>query len=205
MALPWRSPNTWISMWRGSAMARSRITVGIAERALRFRPRAAQRIRKRRRIRDQPHAAPAAAGDRLDHDGKADLAGLGQHDGVALVGALIAGHAGHAGRQHDLLGAGLVAHRLDGFRRRPDEHQPGIAARLREILVLGEKAVAGMHRVGAAGLGRRDDRLDLQVGLRRQRLADPDGFDRPRAHAAHRGRRRNRPRPRHSRGGARCA
>ena len=146
-----RSPNTWISIWRGSTMARSRITVAVAERALRFRSRAAQRIGERSRIRDQPHAAPAAAGDRLDHHGKADLLGFRQHHGVALVGALIAGHAGHAGRLHDLLGAGLVAHRLDGFRRRPDEHQPGIAAGARKILVLGQKAVAGMHRVGAAG------------------------------------------------------
>ena len=44
---------------------------GIAERALGFGSRAAQRIRKRRGIRDQPHAAPAAAGDGLDHDRKA--------------------------------------------------------------------------------------------------------------------------------------
>ena len=102
---------------------------GIAERALRLGSRAAQRIRKRRRIRDQPHAAPAAAGHRLDHHGKADLLGFRQHHGVALVGALIAGHAGHAGLAHDVLGAGLVAHRPDRLRRRPDEHQPRIAAR----------------------------------------------------------------------------
>ena len=39
----------------------------VAERALRFGPRAAQRIEKRRGVRDQPHAAPAAAGGGLDH------------------------------------------------------------------------------------------------------------------------------------------
>ena len=41
--------------------------------ALRLGARAAQRIGKRSCVRDQPHAAPAAAGDRLDHHGKADL------------------------------------------------------------------------------------------------------------------------------------
>ena len=146
---------------------------GIAERALRLRPRAAQRIRKCRGVRDQPHAAPAATGDRLDHDGKADLFGLRQHHGVALVGALIAGHARHAGLLHDVLGAGLVAHRPDRLRRRPDEDQPGIAAGLRKILVLGEEAIARMHRAGAAGFCRGDDRIDPQIGLRRQRFADP--------------------------------
>ena len=136
---------------------------GITERALRLRPRAAQRIRKCRGVRDQPHAAPAATGDRLDHDGKADLFGLRQHHGVALVRALIAGHARHARLLHDVLGAGLVAHRPDRLRRRPDEHQPGIAAGLRKILVLGEEAIARMHRAGAAGFGGGDDRIDPQV------------------------------------------
>ena len=146
---------------------------GVAERALRLRPCAAQRIRKCRGVRDQPHAAPATAGDRLDHDGEADLFGLRQHHGVALVRALIAGHARHAGLLHDVLGAGLVAHRPDRFRRRPDEDQSGIAAGLRKILVLGEEAIARMHRAGAAGFGGRDDRIDPQIRLRRQRLADP--------------------------------
>jgi hypothetical protein len=76
--------------------------------------------------------------------------GLGQHRGFALVRALITGHTGHAGGLHDLLGAGLVAHRLDGFRRRPDEYQTRIAAGLRKILILGEKAVARVNRIRAA-------------------------------------------------------
>src|SRR5437588_7224148 len=62
---------------------------GIAERALRLGSRAAQQPWKRRRVRNQPHAAPAAAGDRLDHYGKTDLAGLREHGGLALVRALV--------------------------------------------------------------------------------------------------------------------
>jgi hypothetical protein len=81
----------------------------------------------------------------------------------------------HAGGLHDLLGAGLVAHRLDGFRRRPDEHQTRIAAGLGKILILGEKAIARVNRIRAARFSRRDDRANVEVGLRRPRLADPDG------------------------------
>ena len=101
---------------------------GIAERALSLGSRAAQRVWKGGRIRNQPHAAAAAAGDGLDHDGEADLLGFLQHHGVALVLTLIAGHAGHAGLEHDILGAGLIAHRADRFRRRADEHQSSVAA-----------------------------------------------------------------------------
>ena len=178
---------------------------GIAKRARRLRSRAAQRIGKRSRIPDQPHAAPAAAGDGLDHDGKTDLAGLGQDSGIALVRTLIAGNAGNACRLHDLLGAGLVAHGPDRFGRRPDEHQTGVAAGLRQPGVLGEEPVAGMDRVGAAGPGRRNNGLDPKIGLRRRRLTDADRLIRL-AHMQRVGdRHRNRPRPRHGQDGARYA
>src|ERR1700719_424162 len=158
MAWPTASPNTWISMWRGSRIARSRMG-------------AAHRTRERCRIADLPHAATAAAGDRLDHHGKPDVFRLGEHRGVALIRALITGNTGYARGLHDGLGTGLVAHRLDSFRRRPDKHQARIPAGAGEILVLGQKTVTGMNRVGAAGLRRRDDRFDPEIGLRRQRLA----------------------------------
>src|SRR3954471_21347088 len=81
---------------------------GVAERALCLGARAAQRIGKRARIGDQPHAAPAAAGDGLDHHGKSNLLPLSEHLRLALIRSLITGNTGHAGRLHDLLGAGLV-------------------------------------------------------------------------------------------------
>src|SRR6266849_6117617 len=60
---------------------------GVAECALRLGPRAAQGGWKRRRVRHEPHAAPATAGDGFYHHGKADLPGLGEHRGIALAGA----------------------------------------------------------------------------------------------------------------------
>src|SRR6185437_16853520 len=43
----------------------------------------------------------------------------------------------------------------------------------REMLILRKKAVAGMHRVGAARFCGFDDGLDIEIGFCRQRLADP--------------------------------
>ena len=88
------------------------------------------------RVFDQPHAASAAARCCLDHDRKADLAGFPEQRSIGLVGALVAGHAGHVRRQHQALGAGLVAHLQDGLRVRADEHQPGVQASLRKAVVL---------------------------------------------------------------------
>ncbi len=148
----------------------------IAERALRLGSRAAQRIRKGRRIRNQPHAATAAAGDGLDHHGESDVFRLREHRGVALIRTLITRHTGHAGRPHDGLGAGLVAQRLDGFGRRPDKHQARIPAGAGEILVFGQKAVTRMNRIRSTGFCRGHDRFNPEIGLRRQRLADADGL-----------------------------
>ena len=39
--------------------------------------------------------------------------------------------------------------------------------------VLGQKAVAGMHRIGAAGFRGFDDRVDIEIRFCRRRLADP--------------------------------
>jgi hypothetical protein len=86
---------------------------------------------------------------------------------IFLVRTLVSGHTGHPGGLHDRLRAGLVAHRLDGLRRWPDEHQTSVATGLREILIFGEKAIAGMNRIGSASLRGGNDRLDPQIGLRR--------------------------------------
>ena len=55
-----------------------------------------------------------------------------------------------------------------------DEDEARIRHRLRESLALGEKAVAGMDRLRAAGLRGRDDLLDDEVAVLRGRGADVD-------------------------------
>ena len=44
---------------------------------------------------------------------------------------------------------------------------------MRKIRVLGQETVTGMNRTGAADFCGGDDRLDPQIGLRRQRFSNP--------------------------------
>jgi len=61
-------------------------------------------------ISDYAHATATAAGTGLDHQGEADALGLLDQDGVCLIGALVAGNAGHSGFLHGDLRQPLRAH-----------------------------------------------------------------------------------------------
>ena len=115
-----------------------------AESAFRLGARGADRFHEVGVAFDETHAAPTAAGRGLDHDRQADLACFGFEVGVALVGALVARHAGHTGVDHAPLGGGLVAHRGDGGGWRADEGETGFLAGCGERLVLRQEAVPGM-------------------------------------------------------------
>ena len=88
-----------------------------------------------------------------------------------VIGRLIAqrfvgaGHDRNSSFDGGLPRGGLAAHQRDGFRRRSDERQAGVAARGGEIFVLGEETVARMHGVGAGLLRGIDDRVDAQVAF----------------------------------------
>ena len=87
-----------------------------------------------------------------------------------LLGAFdhaeIARHGRDARRRRRLFALDLVAHRLDGLDIRPDEHDARRLQRLGESRVLGQKAVARMDRLRARLLGRLDDLLHHEIGLR---------------------------------------
>ena len=68
----------------------------------------------------------------------------------------------------------LVAHRRHRLDRRADELDLAAAADLGEVVVLGEKPVAGMNRLHVGDFRGRDDARDVQVRLRRRRFADAD-------------------------------
>ena len=55
---------------------------------------------------------------------------------------------------------------------RPDERDAVLLDDLGEARVLRQKAVARMDRLRAGDLARRDDRGNVQIGLRRRRRAD---------------------------------
>ncbi len=135
------------------------------EGALGLGARRADRLAKIAVALDQPHAPSAAAGRRLHHHRQADLARLFLEAGVALIGALIARHARHAGIDHAALGGSLVAHGGDGSRRRADEDQPRLATRRGECLILRQKPVTRMDGIGAGLVRRLEDAVDAEIAL----------------------------------------
>ena len=111
------------------------------------------------------HAAPAAAGDRLDDHRVADPVG----DLLRLLGRLHgldrAGQQRQAGLLHQVARDRLVPDLLHHLGARPDEGDPVVGADLGEEGVLGEEAIAGMDRVGAGLLRGADHVGDVQVAL----------------------------------------
>src|SRR4051812_27279911 len=106
-----------------------------------------------------PHPLPAPAGHRLDQHRKADRLRLRPKPLRRLVLAEITGRDRHPRFLHQLLGGVLETHGADRSRLRPHPDQARRLDGLGEIGILGQEAVAGMDRLGAARLRRSDDRL----------------------------------------------
>ena len=112
----------------------------------------------------EPAAAAAEGG--LDRDRQAVLLGEGDDLVRALDRVLRAGDQRGPDLLRDVPGLHLVAEGVDGRGRGADPDEAGVEDRLGEARVLGEEAVAGVHRVRARLLGDRDDLLDVEVGVR---------------------------------------
>ena len=143
---------------------------------------------------DPAHAAPAAAGDRLDQHRIADLVGFLPEELRALVVAVIPGRDRDAELGHQRLGGVLETERAHRRRRRADEGDARLAAQIGKVGVLGQEAVAGMDALGADALGQRDDRLAVEIAVAAladlMRLVGEAGVQRAAV-----GRRRQRDRP----------
>ncbi len=94
------------------------------------------------------HAASAAARRRLH-----------QHGQVGF------GDVGEGLDAHELLGAGLGSHRLDGLGGRADPEQARVLDGPGEVGVLGEEAVSGVHGVRAGRDGGLHDQVAAQIGV----------------------------------------
>ena len=125
---------------------------------------------------DDLHALAAAARRRLDEQREPDRAGGGGERGVVERRVGDSGHDRHAGCRDVELGPDLVAHDVEGLVARADEDDASLAAGAGEARVLGEEAVAGMHRLRAGGEGRRDDAGGVEVALGGGRRADAHGL-----------------------------
>ncbi len=110
------------------------------------------------------HPAPAAAAARLEDDRVADALRL-----TRCVRRVLEHAGARQQRQAEPLGVAargdLVAPRAHRLGRRSDERDPALGADARELGVLGEKAVAGMDRVGGRDLRRADDGRHVEVAL----------------------------------------
>ena len=116
---------------------------------------------------DLPHAAPAAAPARLQHERIADL--RGDPPGLRRIV-----RQGAAGRDHgdarflgERTGGDLAAQAAHDVGGRPDEGEARRRAGVGQLRLLREEAVARMDRVGA-GVARDADHLcDVEIGLHR--------------------------------------
>ena len=108
-------------------------------------------------------ALAAAAGRGLDRERPAEL--LAEPDDLGRGGHRFGrpGHDRNAGCAHLFPRRGLRAHRLDRVAWRPDPDQPGSRDGPSERGVLGEKAVAGVDRLGAGAGGGVEDPLLVEV------------------------------------------
>jgi hypothetical protein len=118
------------------------------------------------RLRHDAHAATAAAGDGLDDHRRPAEAG---EEGARLVerhGRAAAGQHRHASALGEGTGARLVAEQRQCLGARADERQASGGAAAREVGLLGEEAVAGMHGVAAGGGGDGEQLRGVEVGGR---------------------------------------
>ena len=122
------------------------------------------------------HAAPAATGGGLDQNRVADF--VGDFRRLAVVGdaAVGARHDRNAQAFGGALGFDLVAHDADMLGLGTDEVQAVVVEDLGKARVLGQKAVAGMHGVGAGDLAGRENGGHVEIGVFRRRRADADAF-----------------------------
>ncbi|VVN48501.1 hypothetical protein PS639_06045 [Pseudomonas fluorescens] len=137
----------------------------IAERGLRFTLGRGQGFGELADLLDHFHAFAAAARRGLEQHRVAD-AFAGVAEGLEVLGfAVIARHQRHASGFHQGFGRGFTAHGVDGRGGWAKEDQAGGFDSAGEPGVLGQEAIPRMDRLGATGLGRGNQFVDLQVAV----------------------------------------
>ena len=149
----------------------------VAEGGAGLAPRRADLRRELARFSHDPHAAAAPAPARLDHQGKADLAGGAIGRGRIGRHRRARGQHGNLGRAGERAGGDLVAERPQDLGRGADESQPGLGAGLGKIGVLGKESIAGMNGIDTGLDGDPENLVDFEIGPDRlQPVADAVAF-----------------------------
>ena len=135
-----------------------------AKGAGRFRLRLPEHFGQLSGLAHHAHAATATTRGGFQNHRKADARGRGLnllHRGAALL----AGHRGHAGGLHGLLGLGLVAHECNDPCSGANKREARIGNRLRELGIFGKKTVAGVNGLRTRAAAGVDDGRDVAVAL----------------------------------------
>ncbi len=122
------------------------------------------------------HALAAAACPRLDQHGITNTVRLAFEENSILIIAVIARHDRYTGLFHQRLGSILQPHGTDGLCRWADEGQPRRLDSVDKPGILREKAITRMDCLCAGFQCGFDDRLDIEIALRRKRRADANGL-----------------------------
>jgi hypothetical protein len=118
----------------------------------------------------------ATTGRGLDHDRVTDILGDADGGGGIFDGRVVAGDGVDLGFFSQLLRGNLVAHGGDRMVLRADEDDAAFFETTRELLVLGEEAVARVHRLGAGLFAGGDDLVHHQIRFLGRCRADTHGF-----------------------------
>src|SRR5207302_315847 len=119
---------------------------------------------------DQAHASPAAPGRCLDQQWESNALDRTCRELVSVH--LYGWEHWHPSSLGDPLCFDLGPHAGDGFRRRADEDQIGVAARAGELGVLRQEAVTRVHGIRSHSTSSRNDGVGAQVGLGRGNASD---------------------------------
>ena len=171
--LPWLSPNTCTSMWRGRSMYFSRITRSSPKLDAASRLQLSSASSKSVGAIDPPHALAAAARDRLDQHRIADLARLflerrratgPRRDSPVSPAPPPRPSASWPRPSAPSRGCWPASARPRPARRRSPPAAKSAFSR--------QEAVARVDRLGPGRLGRGDDPLADQIAFARRRRAD---------------------------------
>ena len=118
----------------------------------------------------------ATPGRGLDHYRVTDIPGDADGCGGILDCRVVTGNGIDPGLFGQLLRRDLVAHGRDRMVLRADEDDAAFFETARELLVLGEEAVARVHRLGAGLFAGSDDLVHHQIGFLGRCRADTHAF-----------------------------
>ena len=107
------------------------------------------------------HAAPAAAGSRLDHHRVTNLLRDPNRFILCLDDSIASRRHRHAGFPCKSASSIFISHCLHRARRWPDKLNVAAFAHLGEMRVLGQKSIPGMDRIDVANLGCAHDPIDF--------------------------------------------